>query len=350
MTTKLWLPCSVLLLAVACGGGESGSETDSDTGSETGTDTAALEDAPLGGNHDLVDYPEGYQDTALYTTVDKVDNMQVRRMFANDVALNSPAGTLDFGSVVVMEIWSAMLDGSGQPVLDDQGRFIADELNVVALMEKQEGFGNYTPETKNAEWEYAFFTPGGEDMSSDLDCYGCHGENAGPSKDYIFTFDELEAWQTNPAPMGGTTDLLNFPDDYLSYSLATTVDREDNKQVRDVYANDIAVASADGNEFDRGSIIVMEIYSAQLDMNDEPILDMDNRYIKDQLSIIAVMEKQQGFGNYTPETRNGEWEHAFFTPEGEPMASEADCYGCHRDNTEANADFVFSKNEIAALP
>ncbi len=349
MTAKIWISCAILLtFPIACGSGEDGSETDSDSGSETDTDTSALEDAPIGGNHDLVDFPDGYKDGALYTTVDKVDNMQVRRFFANDTALGSPAGELDRGSTVVMEIWSALLDGDGAPVLDDHGRFVADELNIVALMEKQEGFGNYTPETANGEWEYAFFTPGGEDMSSDLDCYGCHLEMAGPGTDYVFTLNELELWQTEPAPVGGTTDLLNFPDDYLSYQYAATVDRVDNNQVRDVYANDIAVASADG-DFDRGSIVVMEIYGAVLDDNDEPVLDMEGNFMKDQLSIVAVMEKQQGFGNYTPETRNDEWEYAFFAPDGTPMASEADCYGCHLENAGASVDFVFSKAEIAAL-
>lgn len=340
MTTKFWIPCAAILIAApACSGGEGETETG---------DTSALEDAPLGGNHAVVDFPAGYADTALYATVDRADNMQVRRMFANDAALNSPAGTLDRGSKVVMEIWTAMLDNNGSPVLDDHGRFIADELSVVALMEKQEGFGKYTPETANGEWEYAFYTPSGEDMTSELDCYGCHLEKTGAATDFVFTLTQLEAWQTEAAPVGGTTDILNFPDDYLTYTYATTVDRADTKQVRDIYANDVAVASADG-EFDRGSIIVMEIYSALLDGSDEPVVDMEGKFTKDQLSIIAVMEKQQGFGNYTPETRNGEWEHAFFTADGMPMESAADCYGCHRENaTEAN-DFVFSKAAIAAL-
>ncbi|MGB1277139.1 MAG: hypothetical protein ACPG77_15450, partial [Nannocystaceae bacterium] len=158
MRTKTWLLfAAMLMISSACGSGDE-TETDSDTetatetGTESDSDTAALEDAPIGGNHDLVDFPDGYQETALYTTIDQAEKMQVRRMFANDTALDSPAGELDRGSKVIMEIWSAVLGGDGSPVLDDQGRFIADELNVVALMEKQEGFGNYTPETKNGEW------------------------------------------------------------------------------------------------------------------------------------------------------------------------------------------------------
>lgn len=348
MNSRLTIPLTALfLVAVACSGDDGGG-TDSGTDGTDGTTAGPVEDAPLGGNHEVVDFPDGYADGALYTTVDKVDNLQVRRMFANDAALNSPADSLDYGSKIVMEIWSAMTDGEGNPVYDDQNRLIADELSIIALMEKQEGFGNYTPETANGEWEHAFFSPDGQDMASELDCYGCHLEMAGPSTEYMFTYSQLKAWQTEPAPVGGTTDLLNFPDDYLTYALATTVDKESTNQVRDVYANSVAVDSADG-EFARGSIIVMEIYNALLDGNDQPVVDMDGNFMKDDLAIIAVMEKQQGFGNYTPDTRNGEWEHAFFEPDGTPLASEADCYGCHREMAGEGLDFVFSKAAIEAL-
>lgn len=307
-----------------------------------------LEAAPIGGNPALARLPADYTGFRYTTTVDKESNNQVRDIYANEAAVISANNTkLARGSVLVMEIYSALLDASEQPKLGADGRYLRGDLQIIAVMEKAEGYGNYTEETKNGEWEYAFYTPDGAALENEADCYGCHKDNAGPDSDYIFSLAELRAAPELPmAPIGGNAALLTFPGDYRSFTYTTTVDKESNNQVRDIYANETAVLSAGKDGLDRGSILVMEIYGAQLDANEAPMLDAAGRYIRGDLNIVAVMEKREGFGQYNPMNRNGEWEYAFFTPDGAPIDNEADCYGCHNENAGPQADYIFSLDQL----
>ena len=310
-----------------------------------------LPDAPIGGNNALVGLPNAYDQFGLYSTVDKEEKKQVRQIYANDAALSSKGdASLERGSILVMEIYGAQLDADDMPIADSLGRFVKDELKLVFVMEKKEGFGQYSDETKNGEWEYGAYTATGEAAVNDLDCNDCHGENAGADLDWVFSKAALASWRTALAPIGGNPDKIVFPTDYPTYALATTVDKEEKKQVRKIYGNDVAIdIAATGSGLARGSKVVMEIYSAQLDADDSPIMNGDGRFMEDELLVIAVMEKQAGFGNYTDETRNGEWEYKFFTPSGEPMASELDCFGCHLENAGPSVDFLFSFDALEQL-
>ncbi|MEQ9501618.1 MAG: cytochrome P460 family protein [Deltaproteobacteria bacterium] len=338
-TTLLTLP----LCFFACSGG------DDDGGDDT--TVTPLPDAPLGGNHALAQFPTGYNDAFTYTTtVDKESNNQVRDMYANNVAINSASGAeLDRGSVIVMEIHGAKVDGDGNPILDARGRFIRDSLNIVAVMEKQEGFGQYSAATKNGEWEYAFYNPDGTKLESEADCYGCHLENTGAATDFVFSIDGLRSpASVTAAPNGGDPTKVTYPADYEStFTFTTTVDKASNNQVRDVYANDAAIGSAASEVLARGSVLVMEVYGAQLDMDGNPVLDENGRYTRGELAVVAVSEKLEGNGQYRPDSRNGEWEYAFFSPSGEGLNPDADCFGCHLENTGTATDFIFTRDALS---
>jgi hypothetical protein len=137
----------------------------------------------------------------------------------------------------------------------------------------------------------------------------------------------------------------NYKEEFTHYS---SRDRENPEQIAELYANDIALSSVkDGAPLDHGSVLVMEIYKAKLDENGKPMIGDGDRRIKDSLAVIAVMEKQAGWGaEYPEDVRNGEWEYAFFSPDGHTLVERdyAGCFGCHKPL--AQQDFVFSIEDL----
>lgn len=127
---------------------------------------------------------------------------------------------------------------------------------------------------------------------------------------------------------------ITFPSDYKSeFVYFLTSDRPDNNTVRDLYASLAALESAkDGAPLDHGSQFVMEVYAAVVDDADEPVLDADGRMQKANLKVVAVMEKQPGWGeSYAEDIRNGDWEFGFFTGDG-ALKADVDtrsCMECH---------------------
>ena len=144
---------------------------------------------------------------------------------------------------------------------------------------------------------------------------------------------------------------MKFPAGYKkNHVLYTTVDRPDNKTVRDLYANSQAAAAArESRPLPSGSVLTMEVYKAKLDGNGDPAKDASGRFIKDKFAAIVVMEKRSGWGaEYPEEVRNGEWEYAKFTPSGaRPESSDmSKCFACHK--SQSDKDFVFSLDTLAA--
>jgi plastocyanin len=77
-----------------------------------------------------------------------------------------------------------------------------------------------------------------------------------------------------------------------------------------------------------------------------PIKDANGRFIKKDIIGHTVMEKQRGWGTDYPADwpRNGEWEYAVFTADGQPNpkanANNKSCFTCHLPH--AKQDFVIS--------
>jgi Cytochrome P460 len=71
---------------------------------------------------------------------------------------------------------------------------------------------------------------------------------------------------------------VQFPEGYQeSFAHYSTVNRaDDRKQVVRIFANDVALASArDGAPLDSGAVLVMEIYKAKLDADQNPVIGSD---------------------------------------------------------------------------
>lgn len=141
------------------------------------------------------------------------------------------------------------------------------------------------------------------------------------------------------------TELVALPAAYKTeYVRYATVDREDLKQVRDLYAPRAALAAAQASGvLPSGTTLVMEIFGAQLDAAQNPVKGADGRMQKAALANIFVMEKRTGWGaQYPADMRNGEWEYARFTPAGarHDDRNMAACFQCH--TRVASSDYLFS--------
>ncbi len=142
---------------------------------------------------------------------------------------------------------------------------------------------------------------------------------------------------------------VTFPADYKdTFSHFMTSQRWDNNQVRELFASASAMAgAAEGGALPDGAQLAMEVYAAEVDDEDEPILDGDGNLQAAALKLIAIMEKGAGWGDdYPPSLRNGDWEYAFFTTEGELMADvdTSACRECHLPY--ADEDFVIHRDQL----
>jgi hypothetical protein len=146
-------------------------------------------------------------------------------------------------------------------------------------------------------------------------------------------------------------DKVSYPEGYQDqFTHYATVNRADErKQVVKIFANDTALASAkDGAPLDNGSVLVMEVYKAKLDADENPVVGSDGFFEPDEMAAIAVMESREGWGEeYPEEIRNGNWEYALFAPE-EHTLIERDyqpCFECHKPLHES--DYVFSFDALS---
>src|SRR4051812_4217666 len=110
-------------------------------------------------------------------------------------------------------------------------------------------------------------------------------------------------------------DKVAFPAAYENGVRYMTLDRPDNKQVREYFTSQAAIdAAKKGDPLPQGTVITVAQYAAQLDAQDNPVKDPSGRFIKTGNIVgYTVMEKRAGWGAEYPEAqRNGEWEYQAF--------------------------------------
>ena len=111
------------------------------------------------------------------------------------------------------------------------------------------------------------------------------------------------AWMLISSAALAGPELIKFPEGYKdSFTPYATVNRADErKQVVKIFANDVALASAeDGAPLDSGSVLVMEIYKAKLDADQNPVVGSDGFFEPGDMAGIAVMESRAGWGEEYP--------------------------------------------------
>ena len=144
---------------------------------------------------------------------------------------------------------------------------------------------------------------------------------------------------------------VQFPNGYQDrFTQYSTVNRaDDRKQVVKMFANDVALASAkDGAPLDSGAVVVMEIYKARLDADENPVVGSDGFFEPDEMAAITVMESRAGWGEGYPEQiRNGTWEYALFDAKQHTLVERdyQPCFECHKPLQES--DYLFSFDALS---
>jgi cytochrome c553 len=140
-------------------------------------------------------------------------------------------------------------------------------------------------------------------------------------------------------------DKVAFPAEYAKGVVYMTLDRPENKQVREYFTSQAAVdAAKKGEPLPQGTVITVAQYAAQLDAQGNPAKDASGRFIKTSNIVgYTVMEKRAGWGAEYPDAqRNGEWEYQAFRADktANPGANLTACFNCHKP--QATQDYVFS--------
>ena len=144
---------------------------------------------------------------------------------------------------------------------------------------------------------------------------------------------------------GGRNDQVPYPQGYEdSFTHYNTQNRANNKQIADMYANDIAINSVKSGSLAEGSIIVMEVHKPEVDEAGKPVVGKDGLFIKKKFAAVAVMEKRSDWGaDYAADERAGEWGFALYDTKGMPKENGLDCATCHQPLTSTNFMFTFPK-------
>lgn len=130
---------------------------------------------------DRVGFPKNYPATwKKLRTVDAKDGKTVKFVYANAAAASRQTGDYPYGSILIMETWTA--------VRDDTGHLRKDQLTGLHVMRKEQGFGEAYRENRTGEWEYVEYRPDGSYLtapSASAKCASCHIK-AGTAKDFVF--------------------------------------------------------------------------------------------------------------------------------------------------------------------
>jgi len=169
---------------------------------------------------DRVGFPAAYNDTyKLLYVFDNYPNLQIRNVYGNYAAAPVNPGQVfnfPYGSIILFENYTVRQDSSGEPVLDDNGRFIPVDLTIIFVMRKERGFGEDYKEIRNGEWEYVAYRPDGSvstPPSATGSCALCHltggslnlssiSRNLGAQWDYVFRPDLYFSSGSGALPKG----------------------------------------------------------------------------------------------------------------------------------------------------
>ncbi len=149
-----------------------------------------------GGDPVFVKVPADYKETFTnYATINRSENVQVAKLYANDVAVSQgDEGTLPVGpgSVIIMEVYKVKKDSKGEALVDDDGLYISDKLAAIAVMERKEDWPtSFPPAHRVGGWGFSIFQSDGvTPKENNLDCVTCHTPLA--EQQYMFSYSYLD--------------------------------------------------------------------------------------------------------------------------------------------------------------
>ena len=155
----------------------------------------------------------------------------------------------------------------------------------------------------------------------------------------------MQAW--------GDDQKIPYPENYeQTFTNYLSLDRVQNPdQIIRLFANDVAMQGpGEDGKLPFGSVLVAEVYTAKKDADGNVITSSLGQRIKDKFALIAVMQREEGWGDeHPPGLNNGNWEMAAFKPDGSGSSAGKDlnaCRACHAPLTDTN--FLFSYEHLAA--
>jgi len=149
--------------------------------------------------------------------------------------------------------------------------------------------------------------------------------------------------QRGAGPKDGELPLAG---DYKTWpKFLTGIDKDQVKQVRDIYINPLGAQTMAGKEFPSGTVMVMEIYKAKENMDGTLEKGPDGKLVKGGLAKVFIMGKGDGWGQAVPENlKTGAWVFSAASPDGKPLAEDfTKCRACHVPL--AQKDFVHRYDE-----
>lgn len=149
--------------------------------------------------NERVAFPQNYRQTFTeYQAINRALNPdQFIRIFANDIAIRSQRnqGKLEYGAVLVAEIYSVKKNSDDTVKVDAEGNRIQDQLLFIEVLEKQAAFGE-TPNTvlPTGDWDFAAYQANGLIASKNLnECRACHMPQV--RSDFLFSPEQLSVPQ-----------------------------------------------------------------------------------------------------------------------------------------------------------
>jgi cytochrome c553 len=145
---------------------------------------------------------------------------------------------------------------------------------------------------------------------------------------------------------------VKFPEGYRdSFTKYHTINFPAAKEVRYYFANPAALAAAKaGKSLPDGSVLFVEVHSAKLDDNKNPVMGPDGFFVADKLMRYTAMERETGWGNEIPELlRNENWHYAIFTAaKAQQGINHAECLACHKPLSNVSYTFTLKQLTDAA--
>ena len=145
-----------------------------------------------GGNPEFVQLPENYRtDYTQYQVQNRGNGKQLAVLYANDIAVASAANSeLADGSTIIMEVYKATMDESGEPVVNEDGLFKKGKFAAIAVMEKRSEWPEAFDQSQRADdWGFAIYQTDGTPKQNDLPCASCHLPLQ--QQDYMFSHAHL---------------------------------------------------------------------------------------------------------------------------------------------------------------
>ncbi|MBM3787062.1 MAG: hypothetical protein FJW30_22115 [Acidobacteria bacterium] len=184
---------------------------------------------------DRVGFPANYQATfKKLLTFDRPDNGQIRVVWANPVAADTPAWLpYPYGSVLLFESWTSKRDAQNNILLDENGRFVPDTLTTLFVKRKEPGFGEAYLHNRNGEWEYTGYRPDGTTQTAPAasgNCAICHLD-AGAQNDFTFRRERFGIDASGAVPLATLSHYRFIPGD-LTVRKGTVVTWYNDDQVQ----------------------------------------------------------------------------------------------------------------------